>query len=155
MVTNETFFQIFGHISVFFATWDFLVTTIITRLVCPQRIELKRLEGATLGQKLHYLQGIGEADTVNPELYRRLQAVLPKALKVAELRNRFIHDQWKFAPEDVNRGVIERHALKLGQVDSEVTFAFVSERYSLEQLYEFLGEIGEQQQVFCAFLSAL
>ena len=155
MVTNETFFQIFGHISVFFATWDFFVTTIITRLVCPDRINLKRLEGATLGQKLHYLQDVGEEDTVNPELFRRLQAALPKALKIAEMRNRFIHDLWKFAPEDVNRGAIERHTLRLGQLDSGVTFEFVLERFSLEQLHEFLAEIGEQQLVFCEFLSVL
>jgi hypothetical protein len=155
VVTNEDFFQIFGHISVFFATWDFFVTAIITRLVRPQLIKLRRLEGSTLGQKLHYLQGISEEETVSPDVCRRLQAALPTALEIAELRNRFIHDLWKLAPEDVDHGAIERLTLKLGQEECGVTFAFATERYSLEQLYEFLNQIGEQQRVFSGFLTEL
>jgi hypothetical protein len=76
VVTNEDFFRVFGHISVFFATWDFIVTAIITRLVCSERINPRRLEGLTLGQKLRYLQGISEEDTVSPDVCRRLQVTL-------------------------------------------------------------------------------
>jgi hypothetical protein len=153
VVTNEDFFKVFGHISVFFATWDFFVTAIITRLVCSERINLRRLEGSTLGQKLRYLQGISEEDTVSPGLCRRMQAELTTALEVAELRNRFIHDLWKFASEDVDRGAIERLTLKLRQEEFAVTLAFATERYTLEQLYEFLKQIGEQQRVFSQFLA--
>lgn len=155
MASNEDFFQVFGHISVFFATLDFFVTAIITRMVRPENIALRRLERATLGQKLQYLADLHEEETFHPEICKRVQKAIPAALTIAELRNRFIHDLWKFAPDDVAQGVLERLNLRPGQKGAVVTFDFCKERYSLEQMYDLLKDIGRLQHTFAAFLDEL
>ncbi len=49
--TNEDFFKLFGHISVFFATWDMLTNILIFRLVKNPNIDSRM----TLGEKIKYL----------------------------------------------------------------------------------------------------
>jgi hypothetical protein len=132
MFTNETFFQVFGHISVFFATWDFIVSLLISRL-------------STLKPD----------ETVNPELLARVQPVLPTAIEISNKRNRFIHDQWVFKPDGIRDGVIHRFSLRLTEGPTGRLVEGEPEKYTLPELYEFLNEIGRQQEIFAAFLNEL
>lgn len=154
MYTNEDFFRVFGHISIFFSTWDFFVTAIIPRLV---RLDCKLpdLSTATLGQKLRYIQTLTPEQAVNTGVLKQIQSVLPVAIEKSQKRNRFIHDQWLFKPDLIAQGSIERLALSNGEGPIGRTLDFQSETFTLQQLYSFLEEIGEQQKVFAQIVNEL
>jgi hypothetical protein len=154
MPTNEDFFQVFGHISIFFATWDFFVSTIITRVAGPD-CKLSNLYGATLGRKLQYLKSLKPEQSLNGPVLRQIQSALPMAIEISNQRNRFIHDQWVFNPDKIKHGLIDRLTLKSCEVAGSITFSSDTETHSLVDLYEFLGKIGEQQKVFGELLNQI
>lgn len=154
MPSNEDFFQVFGHISIFFATWDFFVTAIIIRIV-HAHYKLPDLSGLTLGQKLRYLEGLKPEQSLNASVLARIQSALPQAIEMSKQRNRFIHDQWVFSPDNIKKGCIDRIPLKVVAGAGHRTFSLEAETYSLSHLYEFLGKIGDQQKAFHEFLNEL
>jgi hypothetical protein len=151
MYTQADFFQVFGHISVFFATWDILLTMLLVRLV-REEIELPDLARATLGQKLRFLEGLTSGQVSRPEVLDRLFKILPDAIAVSEERNRFIHDQWVFAPSGIPNGEITRITF---QSIPGRRFNTIEKKLSIRDLNAFLRSVGHQQQIFGSFLTEL
>ena len=144
MHTNEDFFRVFGHISVFFATLDFLVTTLLLRLVDKEKIEgiSKISDRSTLQHKLKLLEKLAPHHVTSVDVLADAQALLPGAFKVSEERNRYTHDQWMFKSDEIPNGVIYR--LRFDGLESW-SLGFIQERLTIADLYAFLNEIGSLQ----------
>jgi hypothetical protein len=140
MASSEDFFQVFGHISVYFATFDFLTTLTILRLVDGRIVDqsLRMNDRNTLQQKFRLIERLEPHHVTNLAVLQELQGLLPEAVSVGETRNRFIHDQWMFAPDAIPTGRITR--IRLEGLESGM-FRLVSEETTLADLYAFLGRI--------------
>ena len=75
--TNENFFEVIGHTSVLFSTWDILTSLLLIRLVKRQTL-LPDLDRKTLGQKLQLLKGLASNNVVDVAVLERVQSALPK-----------------------------------------------------------------------------
>ena len=152
--TNKNFFEVIGHISVFFSTWDVLTSLLIIRLV-KRHNPLSDLNRKTLGQKLKLLGGLTPTDVVNPALLGRVQLALPEALSVAEKRNRFIHDQWVFADESIATGVIRLLSVEVIMGSEGRSVNMAPTNFHIAELYAFLDTVRKQQKIFHALLESL
>lgn len=141
---NEDFFQILGQISVFFATLDVLTTSVILALVKKEKFsELKPLsDNTTLQQKLLWIKRLNEGCVKNTEALNELKGFIDEAIKVAEERNRYIHDQWLFNPEKIVEGRTTRFKL-IGL--KNFTCNFEPKDFSLDDFYLFKDEIAKLQ----------
>lgn len=153
MATNADFFQVFGHITIFYATWDLFTTILIARLVKPEYDVPD--QNSTLGAKLHFLEMLKKDRVVNADLLAKIQAELPESQEVSRQRNRFIHDQWVFEPEAVAQGRIKRRALRIEKGWGVRLTALDPIEFHISQLYSFLRVIGEQQKKFANYMSEL
>jgi hypothetical protein len=108
--TNDNFFKVFGEISVYFATLDYLTTLLIFRLVRVERIEKKSPidDRTTLGQEYRFLEKLQDDQVYNQDVLKALRQILPRAIKLSDERNRYIHDQWEFAGNTIAEGEIRR-----------------------------------------------
>jgi hypothetical protein len=153
--TNENFFEVIGHISVLFSTWDLLTTLLIIRLVKRNAPLPDSLTRKTLGQKLALLKDLTPTDVVDPALLGRIQLVLPKAREVAEKRNRFIHDQWVFAEESIPKGEIHLLSVEVIMGSEGRTVKMPRTDFRIADLSAFRETVGEQQKIFIALLESL
>jgi hypothetical protein len=148
MYSDDDFFRILGHISVFFATLDLFASEVILRLTgWTSGTALPFGETATLGHKLTLLGEMRPEHVANSAVLLDLQRELPRAQTAARERNRYIHDQWIFDPTLIPQGRIRRARWPLGQ-------AAVQE-LTLQELHSFLQEIGQLQRVFAGALRIL
>jgi hypothetical protein len=152
--TNDDFFRVIGHISVFFATWDLFTTLLLMRLMKPER-PLPSMERRTLGQKLKLLEGLKPDHVVDPGLLDRIHADLPAAYPVSEERNRYIHGQWLFAPELIATGQIRLLSIRVEERrgDRGLTLPWI--QYRIGDLHNFLNVLGQQQKIFGDFVAEL
>lgn len=152
--THEHFFLVIGHICIYFSTLDFFVTAVILVLVDRKRYATGFPVGhnATLGQKLRFLKELSVSDVTNAEVLKDIQASIDGAILVSKKRNRFIHDQLVFSPDEVAKGNIERVKLK---IKKDYTFDWDSEKINMRDLYDLLGEIGHYQGLYGQFINRL
>ncbi len=143
MATNEDFYQVFGHISLFFTTWDFLLTRILVNIIDPRQTKIRITERMTLGRKLQIVDDLKSEHVAMPTVLQELKQLLPEAKPFAEKRNRFIHDLWLFAPEAVSQGRITRLELSFREKGA---FAATPNETTLDDLYHFLAEVGTMQK---------
>jgi hypothetical protein len=153
--SNEDFLQVFGHISVFFATLDFWVTLTIIQLVDKSKINLssKITDKTTLQQKFRLIEKLKPEDVIDPISLSDLQKLLSQALVIGEKRNRFIHAQWIFDANNIAAGKISR--LELQGIGSGTIGFKTIEDTTLDDLHTFLNEIGEMQQQIGSISSRL
>ena len=153
---EDDYFKVFGNITVYFATLDFLVSELIMRLLPtpPNAHQLKPPynERSTLGQKLNILREMTAEHVVHPELLTRVQTILPEAIEVSEKRNRYMHDLWVFDPTMICKG-------EIGRLQIEITKgwlpSFKNNHHTIAELNEFLKILGRQQKTFGGFLNEL
>lgn len=150
-MTKEQIFQIFGHISVFYSTLDFFVTVFIFDIVNEEYKSINRplRDDTTLGTKLRIIKELEESNVTSIESLQKSRIFIDEAILVSKERNRFIHDNWSFAPTDLNQGRISRMSLiNLGKwgIDTEH-----SDFYTMEDLENLLSRLGKLQ---CDFLDA-
>lgn len=155
MYRNEDFFQVFGHISVFFTTLDFFVTATLLQLVDKdKRVRaIAMADRTTLQQKFRLFEKLEERQVIDHALLGEIKSILPRALTVGERRNRFVHDLWKFAPNDISAGRIGRSRIQ--GLDRWTVRVVQEEETTIDELYTFLREIGTLQKDFGAFLGRL
>src|SRR5260370_37572387 len=142
MCTEKDFMQVFGHISVFFATLDFIVTHGLVRLLTAEardKAKIKTLSNGTLPEKLIIIQNLSPNQVIDPTVLAHLKSLLPEACKAGKKRNRLIHDQWEFNDQNIANGKIRRLTLRWFP-DGRVSLQF--DETTLAELYEFLKEIG-------------
>jgi hypothetical protein len=155
MYTEKEFMQVFGHISVFFATLDFIVTQGLVRLLTPEardKAKIKTLSKGTLPEKLIIIQNLSPNDVIDPGVLDKLRTLLPEALEAGQKRNRLIHDQWEFNDQNIANGKIRRLTLRWlpdGRVDLQI------DETTIDELYEYLNEIGSLQIQFSAIFKQL
>jgi hypothetical protein len=102
MATNEDFFNAFGRVCIQFSTLDLVATLTLLRLVVPNhRRGIKLNEKMTLTQKLLIIKNLKAHRVVDPIILTELHGIIPRAIAVAEKRNRYIHDIWEFKPSYV------------------------------------------------------
>ncbi len=148
-MTQESVFRIIGHITIFYSTLDFFVNRFIFENVTENyKLTHKPLSDfATLGQKLDLIKQLKEEDVKSVQTIKAVSMFIDEAIAVAKERNRFIHDLWKFAPEDLANNRITRLTptnLK------KWTFDFkTSEPYTEASLNDLLNRIGQLQIKFC------
>lgn len=118
MISTEDLMTKIGRLSVFFSTWDLLVTLVLLRL-CPETHRLR--ENETLGQKLTRLEKLQTSSVTNPEILAGLQATIAQAQKVAVERNRFLHDQIVFNLDMLRTGKLERVRIRQTK-EGKITF---------------------------------
>jgi hypothetical protein len=95
--TVNDFFRIIGKISVCFAALDMFTSQLLRDLTKREpSSELPFPVNATLGRKLHLLKDMNPEDTINLDVLTEFKNFLPEALKIADERNRYIHDMWIF-----------------------------------------------------------
>ena len=148
MTTEKDFFQVLGHISVFFSTLDVL-TSIFIRQQIKSDFHLKFNDKTTLGQKYKILQGFNQEHFVSLEVYSDFVNILPEAIEISEKRNRFIHDQWIFNQKNIEVGTIERGMLKVFETGK---WKMDIDVHTLDELYVFLNELGELQKKVGIFI---
>jgi hypothetical protein len=143
--TREDFFQVFGHIAVFFATLDLFVTLTILHLVRKdKRIKsIAMKDSTTLNQKLLILGRLQPDQVTDAAILGEVASLIPDALKVGEKRNRFTHDQWVFNPKTVTNGVISR--CRIAGLSEWGIAVMKEDEVTIEQLQAFLNEIGALQ----------
>ncbi len=144
VATNEDFYQVFGHISLFFTTWDFLLSQILVSIIDPSKTKIHITERMTLGQKLQVVDDLRPEHVSTPIILEELKQLLPEEKPVAEKRNRFIHDLWLFAPEAVGRGQISRLKISFREKGA---FVVDQQQTTLDELYKFLEKVGTMQQL--------
>ena len=144
-ITKEEIFQFIGHVTVFYATLDVFMAILCHTLVPYGSPVRRKIRGSmTLGQRSQLLAEL-DADTVtSPQTLIELQKVLPEIIKLSEIRNRFIHDQWVFDEQNLKRGEIDSFRIELskdGKLLRDTT------RYTRETMNSLIGRIGEAQKV--------
>ncbi|MFA7419334.1 MAG: hypothetical protein WCZ90_06570 [Melioribacteraceae bacterium] len=143
--TTESFFQLFGHINVFFATIDFIVTLVIYRLLKFENFKNSPInEKTTLKQKFRILKDVKAENVYDLNALKKINNFVDEAIELSEKRNRFIHDQWLFAPDLINEGKIGR--LNLNKI-SMGSFTPQQETHSYEELVEFINKLGNMQKL--------
>lgn len=120
MLSIEKVMQLFGKISVFYSTLDFLVTIYILEIVNAQSNEPKNLLHKTLGQKFNIIKNLKKEDVKSFESLQALHSIMEDAISVSNERNRFIHDQWIFNPDDLIKGKISKFSID--DFDSKVFY---------------------------------
>lgn len=152
--TDADFFRILGRISVFFATWDILTTALALRLIDASKVAKKRAlnDRLTLTQKLERLSNLKEPEVFDVQVLNDMKKILPGAISVARLRNRYTHDQWKFDPGTVPHGTVFRcEVTGLHQWSFDMT----EERTTIADMYSFLAQLGSLQKCFSELLARL
>ncbi|MCL4840478.1 MAG: hypothetical protein KJZ79_01475 [Bryobacteraceae bacterium] len=153
--TSEDFFMVLGHISVLFATWDLFATLLLLRLMSSPS-SATRLSDATLGRKISILGALGPEEVVDPSLLGEVHQFLSTARETAEMRNRFIHDQWLFDAVNVEKGIITRHSLRTGLgVDGRGVLLEPAAPSHISEFDELVGKLGECQKVFFGWVKQL
>jgi len=140
---NEDFFQVIGHISIFFATLDFLISLILVKLLKEERYSRKINETTTLGQKLKFLNELKKTDVKFQDIFEKLKEFLPEAIDISKERNKFIHDQWVFKPKLINSGKIERIHLEFKEGNIKIKKPGIT--MEIQELHFFLNKIGQMQ----------
>lgn len=151
MSKNEDFFQVIGHISVFFSTLDFMTSVLITKLIISNE-KSRFKDNTTLTQKFRIIEDYKEHEVSNIDILNELKEFMPEAIEISKKRNRFIHDQWIFRPENIEIGKIER-AMVIGLEGNKTQLETFN--HSLEDLYQLLNEIGSIQKKVGALLGRL
>ena len=155
MFTNESVFQLVGHITILFATWDCFVSLLIVRLLKRGVALPKDFEGWTLTAKLRFLEELAERKVIDVGVLAAVKAVIPDAIKVAKRRNRFIHQLWELAPDSLATGEVRLLAMKVVMTSAGRTVNFDEERVKLLELKSFFDSLGQQQVRFATLLEKL
>jgi hypothetical protein len=138
-LSNQDFFQEIGHISVFFATLDFFVSILIDQItINPQAISLAGT--STLAQKFRFLSKLNSEEVRDIVKLNEVKKYLSRAKMAAQERNRYIHDQWVFAPDLIPQGRIRRSRYSSKRWDTK--------ELSMSDLIAFRAELGELQKIF-------
>lgn len=132
-----------GQISVSFATLDFLVSYLLSRLL-PRSTsgEPPYRKRSTLGQKLAKIAELEPHEVADPDLLAKAQELVPDAQETAEERNRYIHDQWVFEPGLVSRGRIKRIKFAFGHGNR------TEEILSIQAMIALSERVGRLQVMF-------
>ncbi|WP_394237098.1 hypothetical protein [Pseudomonas anguilliseptica] len=139
---QDDYFRIFGRISILFATLDFGVTELILKIAKAEGDDFKLPHNtATLGNKLRFLQSSSVSSAYALEIKNSLSSILPKAVAIADERNRYIHDIWIFNPNTITSGKIDRIQLSSTGLKERVSL-------SIEEIQAFENDIGYIQQYF-------
>lgn len=151
MYSNDDFFRVIGHISVFFATLDLFTSEVIVRLMPGDPTTTPPFpENSTLGQKLALLEKLKSTEVTNSDVLLDLQEGLPRAQAAAKERNRYMHDQWVFDSGLIAQGRIRRVRLVFGSpLKANI------QELTIQDLQAFLSEVGELQKVFAQALKIL
>ena len=110
------------------------------------------IDRTTLGQKLTILEHLTEDEVSDPNVLNDIQKALPDVQEVSRERNRYIHDQWIFRPDDIPEGKIGRAKLDIAQ---DGGLSIDTTELTIEELYKFLNRIGEFQKQFAGFVNRL
>lgn len=139
MHKNKDFFQIIGHINIFFATLDFFASILLTEISKETYVKRPKLD-APLGQKLRFFKNLKEEDVNDVSVLRQLKKYIDEAIDISDERNRYIHDQWVFNEQKIKKGYIDRFRIKEGSKGIDgVTLSF-------DDLQSFLKKIGDMQK---------
>lgn len=155
MITQHQVFQIFGHITVFYATLDFLISAFIIEILTDsyKRSHKPFDSSSTLGKKFHYIKNIQKVDVISERILADAHSIIDEALDIANERNRFIHDNWMFSPNDLINDRIRRTTITLE--DSWNFKVDHSEAYTEHDLTQLLQRIGQLQMKFGDMLDLL
>lgn len=149
MNTEDDFIKAIGKVSIMFALLDYVVSTLLLRMVgWVPGSHAPFNDNTTLGQKFELLEKLAPQDVINEEILVDLRKYLPSAKKVACERNRYMHDQWIFDPKLIQHGRIGRHRPLLSLKSS-------TQEVLLEDMYRFAREIGDLQRIFVNALNSL
>ncbi|EGR1738183.1 hypothetical protein V8065_004599 [Vibrio parahaemolyticus] len=143
MNRNEDYFAIIGKISIFFSTVDLFATEFILTLNSLESSSFRLpKETATLGMKIGLLESLV---VVHPDARDALDYIhenLTSIKKVSNERNRYMHDQWVFAPDKIKNGYIDRIRLTGSGLKETTTLSY-------RDLITFCNEVGHVQKIFC------
>jgi hypothetical protein len=144
-ITKEEIFQFIGHVTVFYATLDVFMAVLCHTLVPYGSPFRRKIRGSmTLGQRSRLLAELDAETVTNPEALIELQKALPEIIELSEIRNRFIHDQWVFNEQNLERGDVECLRIEFskdGKLLRETT------RYTRATMNRLIRRIGEAQKV--------
>lgn len=112
-MTEEEVFQIFGRISVVYSTLDFIITVLIMEIVNDNYKSPKNAlnDNMTLGKKLDIIKNLEDSDVKSAVALQSVNKFIDDAILISKERNRFMHDQWLFAPNDLAEGKISKLTL--------------------------------------------
>lgn len=148
MLTQIDVFRVFGHISVFYSTWDTMIGYFLHKIV-NEEYKAKNLppkKNSTIGQKLDLIDNLNENDVNSTSSLNFVRGFLKDAKVISRLRNRYIHDNWLFKPEDLAIGKISRMTF---YIDSDWKYtADEKVYYDMNELQELLTKLGNMQDNF-------
>ncbi|MFH1509418.1 MAG: hypothetical protein ABIE68_04600 [bacterium] len=142
MYKKEDFFQVIGHVSVFFSTLDVLTSILISELV-KKSVANKPKYDDTLGIKFRFLKGLNNEDVNSVKTLKKLNGLIDEAIKISDERNRYIHDLWVFDDKNIRKGYIDRLRMK---GTNKIGFEKEVSTLSINDLYVFLKGIGNMQE---------
>lgn len=134
--------EILGHISLAFSGLDFFLTSATYRLLGSRVVsDIGFEDSTTLGQKVKLLKK--KSDVI---LGTDLSSILPELEKVAEERNRFLHDLIVLNESDLEKGFVTR--IRVGWKDEfNIGCAKLKEeQVAISQLRNFRGRVVAIQE---------
>ena len=142
MYTEDDYFKLLGRISVLFATLDLLVTELILKIAKNESAKLDLpSETATLGTKLRFLEKAPVSTKFAMNVVNSVNSILHDAIKIADERNRYIHDQWIFDPASICEGRIDRVRLTSSGLKERTTIY-------ITDMVKFANKIAAVQRPF-------
>lgn len=142
---HNKIFNILGHITVFFSTLDILTTMLIIDLTTEeyQANNTPLHDRMTLGQKFAFLKILQDEDVKDIDIMNRIRNLLDDGTSVSQERNRFMHNQWEFKEENLNKGIINCFQIKgLNNWEWNTN----SKEYDITRLEKLLSDIGALQK---------
>jgi len=141
-LTQKLVFEMLGRITVFYATLDLLVSKLYLELILSDKASNVN-DTDLLPTKFKALKSLKETDVVSVVALDEIKMFADDAISLAKTRNRFLHDQWVFNPNDLAAGEIRR--IKLSGI-KERMLKTESCTHSYQDLEDLLKNLGEMQE---------
>jgi hypothetical protein len=144
--TEKDFLELMGRISRVFSSLDFMVTILLYKLIDGKGIDdLKITDKKTLGQKLRIMKKLKKDNVSYPESLNKIKELLSEAIKIANERNSYEHDQWLFDKSKIEKGMITK--LKICRKNKlNVNIINIKEKtFTLGIMNDFLKDIISMQ----------
>jgi hypothetical protein len=140
----EEVFDLLGHITIFFATLDFLTTLLIYDIITDEykKNHNPLRDNTTLKQKFVLLKNLKITDVKSEPLLIEIHNFIEEAISISEERNRFMHDQWVFDDKYLEKDTIRK--IKIGGLN-KWEIKTEESNHSLQDIQSLLISIGKMQ----------
>jgi len=146
MNNTEEFQIVIGEICLVFSTTDWYTTTLMFFLFDKSKTNkyTKVSEQTTLGQKFKMLKEAKPEEVTNQEILATLHGFVDDAIRLADKRNRYIHDLWMFNEQLLQEGRFRR--MKMRKLGENTHFVLHWTDHNVQEVRDFRDQLIALQQ---------